>query len=834
MEDLNYSARQIEKKWQAYWHDHNCFKAELDKSKPKYYVLEMFPYPSGRVHMGHIRNYALGDVIARFKKSQGYNVLHPMGWDAFGLPAENAAIENKSHPKLWTEKNICSMRKQLYPIGFSYDWDREISSCSPEYYKHEQEMFIDFYNAGLAYQNESVVNWDPVDQTVLANEQVENGRGWRSGALVERKLLKQWFLKITYFADDLLEDLSELSEWPQKVISMQRNWIGRSTGALINFTLSPEEKVQVYSTRPETLFGASFIAIAYNHPLVKTLSCADVREFIAKCSRIATSEAAIESAEKEGIFTGLYANHPFDESIKLPIYIANFVLMDYGTGAVFGCPAHDERDFEFATKYKLMISPVVYPINGEPHDFTKTAYTGDGMMINSSFLNGLNITDARQTVIKKLEEIKSGQAKTQYRLRDWGISRQRYWGCPIPMIHCEDCGTLPVPKEQLPVTLPEEVGFDKPGNPLAHHPTWKHVNCPKCGKPATRETDTFDTFFESSWYFARFCSPHSAKPFEKEAVDYWLPVDQYIGGIEHAVLHLLYARFFTKALKKVGYLNLNEPFNKLLTQGMICHETYKDSNGKWCYPEDVKKDGANAIHVTTGERILIGRSEKMSKSKKNIIDPDSIIKQYGADTIRMFLLSDSPPERDLEWTDSGVEGCHKFLTRVYKTIKAESNNLSENINEETLYFTHKTIADVTSLLEKFHFNKAIAKLRELMKHLSTLNRQPAFSIKSFIQLINPITPHLAEELWESIGMKESLAEAKWPEADPRYLIDTSITLVVQVNGKMRGTVEISTDSNQDEALDMAKTLANVANQIENKEIQRVIYVPNKIINIICR
>ncbi len=834
-----YTPKILEKKWQAYWENNNLFKASEDFSKPKYYVLEMFPYPSGRVHMGHLRNYTIGDVTARFKKACGFNVLHPMGWDAFGLPAENAAIQNNEHPAKWTYSNIEAMKKQFLPLGFSYDWNREIATCDPDYYKHEQAMFIDFYNTGLAYQKESVVNWDPVDQTVLANEQVENGRGWRSGALVERRKLKQWFLKIIDFADELLDDLNTLKNWPEKVLTMQRNWIGKSEGATVKFRISDsEDYIEIYTTRPDTLFGASYLAVAYDHPIVAQLEDQKVKAFIEQCAHNAVSEQALEAVEKKGVFTGLYALHPFDNSIKIPVYIANFVLMDYGTGAIFACPAHDQRDHEFALKYNLPIIPVIKPTLDQDIDYNKEPYTEEGVVFNSRFLDGINSEGAKQKAIEKLEHLGLGKRKVQYRLRDWGVSRQRYWGCPIPMIHCEDCGAVPVPKAELPVKLPEDINFRGKGNPLSNHPTWKHVNCPKCGKKAERETDTFDTFFESSWYFARFCSPKSKEAFDKKQVDYWLPVDQYIGGIEHAVMHLLYARFFTKALKKCGYLSaaISEPFDRLLTQGMICHETYKDEMGNWLYPEEVSKKGNKAFHKISNKEITLGRSEKMSKSKKNVVDPDYIVEKYGADTARFFLLSDSPPERDLEWTDTGIEGAYKYLSRLYKMCCEVTNGSLKQVHDEkALKVIHKTIRDVTDFLENFHFNKAIAKVRELTNYLSN-NPLPESIIKLGLEtaarLLNPITPHITEELWQILGNNEGLINTSWPQADPKFLVDDNIILAIQLNGKMRGTIDIKNNASQEEVIEKAKLLSNIGALLESKEIRKIIYVPNKIINII--
>lgn len=838
MEQTKVYSKNIDQKWQRIWEKNNCFRGKEDKQKQKYYVLEMFPYPSGKMHIGHLRNYTIGDVIARFKRRQGYNVLHPMGWDAFGLPAENAAIENKVHPKKWTLENIQNMKQQLYPIGITYDWDREIATCLPDYYKHEQAMFIDFYNTGVAYQKESWVNWDPVDCTVLANEQVEDGKGWRSGAPIERKKLKQWFLKITDFADELLKGITTLDHWPEKVKTMQENWIGKSEGAIIKFKVkNSNETIEVFTTRPDTIFGASFLGISAHHHLVQDLKKPGLKEFIKECESIGTTEEALDTMEKKGFDTGLKAIHPLDETIELPIYIANFVLMEYGKGAIFGCPAHDERDHQFATKYNLKITQVVKPLDSSKINISKHPYTGEGIIINSKFLNGLTVQEAKNKSIQEFERIGAGKREITYRLRDWGISRQRYWGCPIPIIYCNLCGTVPVPKEQLPVTLPEDVTFDKPGNPLEFHPTWKHVNCPKCGHNARRETDTFDTFMESSWYFIRFCNPHTNYAIDKAAADYWLPVDQYIGGIEHAVLHLLYARFFARALKRLGYISISEPFSRLLTQGMVIHETYKDENGKWLYPEEVTKKDGKAYHKNLGKDVYIGRLEKMSKSKKNVVTPDYITDNFGADTARMLLLSDSPPERDLEWTSFGVEGCYKYLCKLVSlSTNIESEDNTAETSEQSLKAIHQTIHNVTQDFEKFHFNKAIARIRELTNYLFSNKLATStykLGLETILQLLNPITPHITEELWKNLGNDNMLVDLKWPIANKDYLVNDITVVAVQVNGKMRGTIEIAMNSQENEALAKAMQLQTVHQQLTNKEIKKVIYIPNKIINILC-
>ncbi len=859
-----YNVKETEAKWQATWEEKGAFAPSPDRARPKYYVLEMFPYPSGRIHMGHVRNYTLGDVVARYKRARGFNVLHPMGWDAFGLPAENAAIENKVHPAKWTRENIAAMRRQLKTMGLSYDWSREIATCEPEYYKHEQAMFLDFLEAGLVYRKESWVNWDPVENTVLANEQVIDGKGWRSGAPVERRQLSQWFLAITQYADDLLDALKTLERWPERVRLMQENWIGRSEGARVHFALDGRaDKLEIYTTRPDTLFGASFCAISANHPLAQEMAKGDddLQKFIAECNKTGTSEAAIETAEKLGYRTALKALHPFVPGRTLPVFVANFVLMEYGTGAIFGCPAHDQRDLDFARKYELPVIPVILPAEYVAKtDAEKKAvlaalagateaFTGDGVAVNSDFLDGLSVVEAKKAAIAELKLSNAGEGTIQYRLRDWGVSRQRYWGCPIPIVHCQGCGAVPVPKQDLPVRLPDDVTFDKPGNPLEHHPTWKNVACPKCGKPARRETDTFDTFFESSWYFARFCSLPDDKAFEKDAVDYWLPVDQYIGGIEHAILHLLYSRFFTRALKKCGYLSVDEPFAGLLTQGMVCHETYRGPDGKWLFPSDIARDaGGNARHAKTGEPVTVGRSEKMSKSKKNVVDPEAIIDAYGADTARLFMLSDSPPDRDLEWTEAGVEGAWRYVNRLWRMVDEPRVPLDESLSRPDALSdaalkahraVHKTIAWVSGDLDSFHFNKAVARIRELTNALDDLDLGAEDApwvwregVETAVRLIGPLMPHVAEELWQKLGHATLLAEAPWPEADPALLVDENVSLAVQVNGKLRGTVDLPKDSETKTIEAAALALETVIKAIGDKPVRKVIVVPNRIVNVV--
>ncbi|HIM25407.1 MAG TPA: leucine--tRNA ligase [Rhodospirillales bacterium] len=847
-----YNFKETEAKWQSIWEDRKCFAVTEDRDKPKYYVLEMFPYPSGRIHMGHVRNYTLGDVVARYKRARGFNVLHPMGWDAFGLPAENAAIANNVHPALWTHENIDTMRSQLKSMGLSYDWGRELATCDQTYYRHEQKMFLDFLDQGLVYRKESWVNWDPVENTVLANEQVIDGKGWRSGADVEKRLLSQWFMKITAFAQELLEDLEPLERWPNRVRLMQEKWIGRSEGACMYFDFeNRDDRVEVYTTRPDTIFGASFCALSPNHPLSQELAADDtgLEAFIAECGRTGTSEAAIETAEKIGFDTGLRVRHPFIADSTLPVYVANFVLMEYGTGAIFGCPAHDQRDLDFARKYDLDVIAVVAPKGQEDFSVDTEAFIDDGVMINSDFLNGLVVADAKAKIIDRLEADGAGLKAVNYRLRDWGISRQRYWGCPIPVVHCPGCGIVPVPEAGLPVVLPDDVELGEAGNPLERHPTWKYVDCPTCAKPAQRETDTFDTFFESSWYFARFCSPHADGALDRDAVDYWLPVDQYIGGIEHAVLHLLYSRFFTRALNKCGYLGIKEPFEGLLTQGMVCHETYKDAAGNWLLPEEVELDGDKPALRDGGGPVTVGRSEKMSKSQKNVVDPESIIDAYGADTARLFMLSDSPPERDLDWTDSGIEGAWRYANRLWRLINQPEKEFSK-INAEkpeaisgaalaTEKAIHITIASVSSDLDKFHFNKAVARIRELTNTLDALEPQQdgaawvrRHGLEVAICLIGPMMPHLAEDLWHSLGHETLLADTAWPVADPNLLVENSVTIAVQVNGKLRGTLELAKDSDQKSTEEAALSLHNVASAIGDKPIRKVIIVPNRIVNVV--
>jgi len=849
-----YNFRESEAKWQRIWRERRLFEVAAEPVRPKYYVLEMFPYPSGTLHVGHVRNYTMGDLVARYRRAQGFNVLHPMGWDAFGLPAENAAIDAKVHPADWTRDNIATMRAQLQRMGFGYDWTREIAACHPEYYRHEQKMFLDFLAAGLAYRKESWVNWDPVESTVLANEQVIDGRGWRSGAVVEKRLLSQWFLRITAYTEELLDALSDLERWPERVRLMQENWIGRSEGARVFFDIADkDERIEVFTTRPDTLFGASFLAISPNHPLALRLAeqDADLGAFLAECNHMSTSEAAIETAEKRGYRTGLAAIHPFDETRQVPVYVANFVLMEYGTGAIFGCPAHDQRDLEFARKYGLPVIPVVLPPGEDPASFTigDDAYVEDGTVFNSAFLDGLSVAGAKRAAGERLEQLGRGERSIAYRLRDWGVSRQRYWGCPIPLIHCPDCGIVPVPEQDLPVELPRDVSFDRPGNPLDHHPTWKHVDCPRCGGPACRETDTLDTFFDSSWYFLRYCSARAPVAFEREAVDYWMPVDQYIGGVEHAVLHLLYSRFFTRALKKCGYLDLDEPFAGLFTQGMVCHETYQSVDGDWLFPEEVGTTDDGRLVDAAGRPVTAGRHEKMSKSKKNVVGLDAIVDTYGADTARLYLLSDSPPERDLEWTETGIEGIWRYVNRLWRMVSEPPVRLAAPGSPILAALptglvairraTHKTTAAVTDDLDKFRFNRAVARIRELT---NTLEEAPVSEpgapavlregLETLARLLGPMMPHLAEEMWQTLGGEGLLADQPWPVADPQLTRDEQVTIAIQVNGKLRGTLEIPRDMDKAAVENAALELPQVLRWLEGRPPRKVIVVPNRIVNIV--
>jgi leucyl-tRNA synthetase len=865
MSSERYNPRTAEPKWQKAWDEAGTFIASNTSDKPKYYVLEMFPYPSGRIHMGHVRNYTMGDVIARYRKACGYNVLHPMGWDAFGMPAENAAMERNVHPGEWTYQNIDTMRGQLKSMGLAIDWTREFATCDPSYYGHEQRMFIEFYRAGLVERKVSVVNWDPVDQTVLANEQVIDGRGWRSGALVEKRELAQWFLKISDFSEELLSALDTLDDWPDKVRLMQRNWIGKSEGLRFSFELEDEngnlldDKLTVYTTRHDTIFGASFCAISADHALTRKAAenSADVAAFQKECAALGTSEEAIERAEKKGIPLNLYARHPFDQSRKLPVYAANFVLIGYGEGAVFGCPAHDQRDLDFARKYGLDVIPVVARKGTDDIEIGDTALIekdeSSVHMINSDFLDGMSVEEAKNEVANRLEAAGVGERAVNYRLRDWGVSRQRYWGCPIPFIHCDDCGVVEVPMEDLPVKLPDEVSFDKPGNPLDRHEKWKSVTCPKCGGAAHRETDTFDTFIDSSWYFVRFCSPHAEEPVDLKAADYWLPVDQYIGGIEHAILHLLYSRFFARAMKITGHLNVEEPFKSLFTQGMVIHETYKSAAGQWLTPAEVEREGDSWIETATGQQVTAAPAEKMSKSKRNVIDPDDIIEKYGADTARWFMLSDTPPERDIEWTEAGVLGAWRFVQRIWRLsgevaefdVALDPEALAACRDEQVLALrraTHATIAAVGDDISHLRFNRAIARIYELVNAISAAMSKNGTdpearmalreSVLALVQLFAPMMPHLSEECWRALGQSGLVCEQAWPEHDPALLVSDSVTVVVQINGKKRAELSLAKGMDKSAVEQACLADENVIRSLSDKTVRKVIVVPDKLVNIV--
>ncbi len=902
-----YDFRAAEPRWQRAWAERACFEVPdvpPEGSRP-YYVLEMFPYPSGKIHMGHVRNYTLGDVVARYKRARGHTVLHPMGWDAFGLPAENAARERGTHPAEWTFANIAAMRTELQRMGLSIDWRREFATCEPRYYGQQQRLFLELLRAGLAERRESSVNWDPVDNTVLANEQVIDGRGWRSGALVEQKRLSQWFLRITAFAPELLAALETLDRWPERVRTMQARWIGRSEGARVRFPLagtdpaglpntaallddaafapgpdaaSPNtaalldpaayadapaaaalpESIEVYTTRPDTLFGMSFLAVAAEHPVAAAAAAANpaVAAFVAECRSMGTSEAVIEQAEKRGVDTGLRVAHPFLPGRTFPVWVANFVLMDYGTGAIFGCPCGDQRDLDFARKYDLPVPQVVRP--DTPPATPDRADDGPGTLINSGFLDGLPTAEGKRAAIARLGELGAGEGVTNWRLRDWGVSRQRYWGCPIPVIHCTACGPVPVPDDQLPVTLPTDVTFDRPGNPLDHHPTWKHVACPSCGQPARRETDTFDTFVDSSWYFARFCAPAADRPLDAEAMAAWMPVDQYIGGIEHAILHLLYARFFTRALSaaspELARLDLAEPFAGLFTQGMVTHESYRGADGRWLYPEETETANGATTHRETGEMVTVGRVEAMSKSKRNTIDPGAIIARYGADTARWFILSDNPPERDMQWTESGVAGAWRFVQRLHRLCDASSGPAPArpatfSPAAATLRrATHRTIAAVTESMETFTFNVAVARFYELAGAIADADRAPPAvppdgglawarheALSTAARLVAPMMPHLAEELHARLhapGESPLVAELSWPKHDPALLVAETVTIAIQIMGKLRATIDAAPDAPADEVLAAAAAEPNVARLLEGKRIVKRIHVPNRIVNFV--
>jgi leucyl-tRNA synthetase len=861
-------------RWQKQWEEQGTFHASGDDSRPRAYVLEMFPYPSGRIHMGHVRNYTMGDVLARYRRMNGFDVLHPMGWDAFGMPAENAAMEKKVHPGEWTRSNIATMRAQLKRLGFALDWSRELATCDPSYYGHEQALFLDLYEAGLVYRKQSEVNWDPVDMTVLANEQVIDGRGWRSGALVERRKLSQWFLKITDFAEELLDGLGELDQWPDKVRLMQENWIGKSRGMRFRFALAPMEakdgpstgsgrteeepeaggagsnpgsvraepvealpslptSFEVFTTRPDTIFGASFAAISPDHPIATALAEGNeaLATFIAECKQGGTTAAELETAEKKGFDTGIRVVHPLDPDWTLPLYVANFVLMDYGTGAIFGCPAHDQRDLDFARKYGLPVTRVVAPSPEEADEpIGDEAYSGPGRLVNSRFLDGLTAEDGIREVIARAEAEGWGEGTTVWRLRDWGVSRQRYWGTPIPIVHCEACGPVAVRRDRLPVVLPEDIDFETPGNPLDRHPTWSKVHCPDCGGPARRETDTLDTFVDSSWYFIRFASQPEDSPFDRAAAERWLPVDQYIGGVEHAILHLLYARFWTRALQRIGKLDVAEPFKGLFTQGMVTHVTFQDSAGKWLTPDEAESHDGPVVR---------GRIEKMSKSKRNTVDPEPIVDQYGADAVRWFMLSDSPPERDLEWSEAGIQGSWRFVQRLWRLASDESERggsswLGDGEDKALERKAHQAIAAVGANIEALAFNKAVANLYELTSAIEKAAPSPSrsFAVEALIRLAAPMVPHLAEEAWAAMGREGLISQAEWPKADPALLVEEEVTIAVQVNGKLRDTLTAPKGTDRETLEEMALASDKVARLLAGNPPRKVIVVPDRLVNVV--
>ncbi|MBL3285031.1 Leucine--tRNA ligase [Rickettsiales endosymbiont of Paramecium tredecaurelia] len=828
----NYSRAflEIEKKWQKIWNEQKVFRATHESSMPKYYVLEMLPYPSGKIHAGHLRNYSIGDVIARFMRAKGFNVLHPMGWDAFGLPAENAAIKNGQHPAQWTYDNIVVMRRQIMALGFSYDWSKELATCDPEYYVHEQKFFLELYERGIAYQKESPVNWDPVDQTVLANEQVVNGRGWRSGALVEKKYLKQWFLKITNYADELLRELDKLPRWPEHIKLMQQKWIGASDGLLIYFPFQ-NSQIEVFSTKPETLFGAAFVALAHNHPVLQQLTLSpQVQSFIEECraNELRGFDADFDQHDKQqfeqkGVYLGYDVTHPLDKERKLPLLVANFVLMDYASGAVFGCPAHDARDEGLANYLKIPFKPVI----------------DNETMINSEFLDGMRCQQARTHIADVMIQQGSAKAKTYYKLRDWGVSRQRYWGCPIPIIYCKDCNVVPA---QLPVVLPSDVKFDGTGNPLDHHPTWKHVACPECGKDSVRETDTLDTFFESSWYFTRYCDPNSINVVNREANKYWLGVDQYIGGVEHAILHLLYARFFTKLMQEEGYLDVREPFSGLLTQGMVLHPIYQDADGEFLFPEEVVKKGDKFYHATTGKEVFSGGIEKMSKSKKNLVDLDSLLANYGADVSRLFILSDNPPEKEMHWCNAGLDSCAKFIQKLTLFASSFSETDLQSARSQSIpkhkiaVAAHRLVKEIGEEIQSHKLNRAIAKCRQFFNALLEAQQQGVdksillFGYERLTRVLNPFIPHITEELWCSLGNDRMLALSSWPEYNQELLSEDGYNMALQINGKLRATHYFMNDD--EEELIKAKAMELLAKHLVEGRVQRVIIVPKKIVNVV--
>ncbi|WP_428684903.1 leucine--tRNA ligase [Sphingopyxis sp.] len=845
--ETRFGALAADARWQAAWDAANSFATNESGDKPKAYILEMFPYPSGRIHMGHVRNYAMGDVLARFKRMTGHDVLHPMGWDAFGMPAENAAMEKGVHPGGWTRDNIASMRGQLKRLGLAIDWSRELATCEPDYYGQEQSLFLDLFAHGLVARKESYVNWDPVDMTVLANEQVIDGRGWRSGALVEKKKLSQWFLKITDFAEELLEGLESLDKWPDKVRLMQENWIGKSQGLEFSFKMAGGAVgFDVFTTRPDTLYGASFAAISPDHPLAERLAkdSPELAAFIELCRRQGTAAEQIDTAEKLGFDTGLSVEHPLDPALHLPVWVVNYVLMDYGTGAIFGCPAHDQRDLDFARKYELPVHRVIADGEETAQHFTgDEAYTGPGKLVNSHFLDGMTIDEAKAAIIARAEHEGWGKGTTVWRLRDWGVSRQRYWGTPIPFIHCPSCGMVPVPKSQLPVVLPEDADFSVPGNPLDRHPTWKHVQCPSCGGEAVRETDTLDTFVDSSWYFLRFASSPADKPFDPEVIRRWLPVDQYIGGIEHAILHLLYARFWTRALAKLGMIDIKEPFASLFTQGMVTHETYSRPQGEglpplFFTPTEILRSADGATLESDGAPVDVGRVIKMSKSKKNVVDPDAILDQYGADAARWFMLSDSPPERDLPWSEAGIEGAWRFVQRLWRLF-GDTENAGDGAEDKALARKlHQTIAGVAADVEALGFNKAVAKIHALANEIEKAKPSAtrAEACRTLILLVAPMLPHLAEEAWAALPASQRttamIADAAWPAADPALLVEDEVTIAIQVAGKLRDTMTIAKDLDKDATEAAALARPRIVELLGGAAPKKVIVVPGRLVNIV--
>jgi len=839
----NYNFKIIEEKWQFFFEKKKSFKTSGNSQK-KFYCLEMFPYPSGNIHMGHVRNYTLGDVIANFKRLNGFNVLHPMGWDSFGLPAENAAFQNKLHPDVWTKKNIATMKSQLQRLGLTIDWEREISTCDESYYKQQQVLFSFFFKKNLVYKKESYVNWDPIDKTVLANEQVIEGKGWRSGVAVEKKKLNQWFLNITKYSDTLLESLENLKGWPEKVKLMQKNWIGKSSGCEIDFFTNNEKKIKIFTTRPDTIFGASFIAIAPDHPFTKFFeNDLNFLKFKNEALKNISVESSLSKNEKLGFKTQYFACHPFINDKKIPIYVSNFILMDYGTGAIYGCPAHDQRDLEFAIKYKLEILPVVSPTKAKNIIIQNEAYIDEGFIINSDFLNDLSVNDAQKKIIKIIEEKKIGNSKTIYRLKDWGISRQRYWGCPIPILYREDGKIIIVPEKDLPVTLPRDIDFSKPGNPLENHPTWKYTKCPETGMKAIRETDTLDTFVDSSWYFLRFCSPlEQNRPFNEEDVNYWMPVDQYIGGVEHAILHLLYSRFFTLALKDELKFKFSEPFQNLFTQGMVCHPTFKTEKGDWVFPKDVKFENGKYF-LENNLKIFKGDSQAMSKSKKNIIDPDDIIKIYGADSVRWFILSDSPPDRDIQWSDSGIQGAYKYIQKIWRTSEKISDysniNINENFDKNFFIKINILIKEISELVEKFQMNVAVAKLYTFLSFIneeiekSQIDKNKLTEVfKKYLIIISAFIPYIANECWEKITKKNDLFTQEWPQFNSESLKKNEFNVVVQINGKKRAIINAIQNETEESILSKSLAIKNIKVILDKKTILKKIFIKNKLLNIV--